>query len=77
MSKYKPLNLLNNKGFWPEKAAIVEAFLARFGADLDAGKIRPVIHQVLPLADVPAAHRLLKASTHFGKLVLRVREEGL
>jgi len=25
MSKYKPLNLLNNKGFWPEKAAIVDA----------------------------------------------------
>ena len=60
-----------------EKAAIVEAFLARFGADLEAGKIRPVIHQVFPLADVPDAHRLLKASTHFGKLVLRVREESL
>lgn len=25
MSRYKPLNLLNNKGFWPEKAAIVDA----------------------------------------------------
>ncbi|MHC4481385.1 MAG: hypothetical protein ACYS8K_07030 [Planctomycetota bacterium] len=25
MSKFKPLNLLNNKGFWPEKAAIVDA----------------------------------------------------
>ncbi|KPK65706.1 MAG: hypothetical protein AMK73_02215 [Planctomycetes bacterium SM23_32] len=24
-AKYKPLNLLNNKGFWPEKAAIVDA----------------------------------------------------
>jgi hypothetical protein len=23
--RYKPLNLLNNKGFWPEKAAIVDA----------------------------------------------------
>jgi NADPH2:quinone reductase len=59
-----------------QKAAIVEAFLERFGADLEAGKIRPVVHQVFPLADVPDAHRLLKASTHFGKLVLRVRDEG-
>ncbi|NLW49634.1 MAG: hypothetical protein GXY85_02155 [Candidatus Brocadiaceae bacterium] len=25
MSRYKPLNLLNNKDFWPEKAAIVDA----------------------------------------------------
>ncbi len=25
MTKYKPLNLLNTKGFWPEKAAIVDA----------------------------------------------------
>jgi hypothetical protein len=25
MKKYKPLNLLNNKGFWPQKAAIVDA----------------------------------------------------
>ena len=59
-----------------EKAAIVEAFLERFGADLEAGKIRPVLHRVFPLAEVPDAHRLIKASTHFGKVVLRVRGEN-
>src|SRR5687767_6331960 len=32
-----------------EKADIVAAFLTRFGADLEAGRIRPVIHSVLPL----------------------------
>jgi len=57
-----------------QKAEIVEAFLDRFGEDLAAGKIRPVLHEVFALADVPEAHRMLKASTHFGKLVLRVRE---
>ncbi len=56
-----------------EKQAIVEAFLARFGADLAAGQIRPTIHQVFELADAPEAHRLMKASGHFGKIVLRVR----
>jgi putative PIG3 family NAD(P)H quinone oxidoreductase len=56
-----------------QKAAIVSAFLARFGDDLNAGKIRPVLHQVFPLTEVPEAHRMLKASTHFGKIVLAVR----
>jgi putative PIG3 family NAD(P)H quinone oxidoreductase len=59
-----------------EKAAIVEAFLEQFGKDLEAGKIRPVIHRVFPLAEAPDAHRLIKASTHFGKVVLRVRGEN-
>lgn len=59
-----------------QKAAIVEAFLERFGTDFDAGKIRPVLHQVFPLAEVPDAHRMIQASTHFGKVVLRVRGEN-
>ncbi len=56
-----------------EKAAIVRDFLERFGADLADGKIRPILHQVFPLAKAPEAHRTLQASTHFGKLVLAVR----
>ncbi|HSQ00913.1 MAG TPA: NAD(P)H-quinone oxidoreductase [Candidatus Dormibacteraeota bacterium] len=55
-----------------EKAAIVDAFRARFGAALDAGRIRPVIDRVLPLAEAGEAHRIMKASEHFGKLALRV-----
>ncbi len=59
-----------------EKRAIVSGFRAEFGDDLDAGKIRPVLHQVFPLAEASDAHRLLKASTHFGKVVLSVRSSG-
>lgn len=55
-----------------EKAAIVSAFLVRFGADLSAGRIRPVVHTVLPLERAEEAHRLMEASDHFGKIVLRV-----
>ena len=55
-----------------EKAAIVAAFLARFGEDLEAGRIRPVIHTVLPLARAAEAHKLMSASEHFGKIVLKV-----
>ena len=55
-----------------EKAAIVSAFLERFGEHLEAGRIRPVIHQVLPLERAMDAHALMEASEHFGKIVLSV-----
>ena len=55
-----------------EKAAIVEAFLGRFGADLEAGRIRPVVHTVFPLERADDAHDLMEASEHFGKIVLKV-----
>jgi putative PIG3 family NAD(P)H quinone oxidoreductase len=54
-----------------EKARLVAAFRARFGADLAAGRIRPVVDRVLPFAEAADAHRLLQASEHFGKVVLR------
>jgi putative PIG3 family NAD(P)H quinone oxidoreductase len=53
-----------------EKAAIVRGFVARFGADLAAGRIRAVVDRVLPLAQAGDAHRALEASEHFGKIVL-------
>lgn len=55
-----------------EKGRMVAGFLARFGEALAAGRLRPVVDRVLPLAEAPAAHRLVKASEHFGKVVLAV-----
>jgi tumor protein p53-inducible protein 3 len=55
-----------------EKARIVNEFLKRFGKALESGAIRPTIDCVLPLAQVAEAHRRMQASTHFGKIVLRV-----
>jgi len=55
-----------------DKAALVSAFVERFGAALESGQIGPVIDRVLPLEAAAEAHRLMKASEHFGKLVLRV-----
>lgn len=54
-----------------EKASFVSAFLERFGADLEAGRIRPVIHSVMPLERWKEAHQLMESSEHFGKIVLR------
>ena len=59
-----------------EKAEIVRGFLARFGAALARGALRPIVDRVLPLAEAQAAHDLVESSAHFGKVVLRVREEA-
>jgi NADPH:quinone reductase len=37
---------------------------------LEAGRIRPVIHQLFPAAQAAAAHALMESSTHVGKIVL-------
>jgi NADPH2:quinone reductase len=37
------------------------------------GKLKPVIHQVFPLAQAAAAHRLMESSAHIGKIMLEVR----
>jgi len=59
-----------------EKAAIAAGFRERFGDRVEKGELRPVIDRVLPLAEAAEAHRAMKASEHFGKLVLRVSEGG-
>ncbi len=59
-----------------EKGAIVAAFLGRFGEALRAGRLRPVIHRVLPLAAAAEAHRLLESGEVFGKIALDVRADN-
>src|SRR5579863_4257518 len=54
-----------------EKAQIVAAFLAQFGTALEAGRLRPPIYRVVPAADAPTAHRMMQASEHFGKIILK------
>jgi len=55
-----------------EKAQIISAFQARFGRELEAGAIRPPIYRTLPMAEASTAHRMMLASEHFGKIVLKV-----
>jgi NADPH2:quinone reductase len=56
-----------------EKARIVAGLRERFGAALAAGRLKPVVDRVLPLAEAATAHRLMQENAHFGKIVLRVR----
>ncbi len=55
-----------------DKAALVQAFEARFGKALAEGRIAPVIDRVFSLSQVAEAHRRMQRSEHFGKIVLRV-----
>jgi NADPH:quinone reductase-like Zn-dependent oxidoreductase len=41
-------------------------------AMLNRGTVRPVVHQVFPLAEAAAAHRTMEEHNFFGKLVLAV-----
>jgi putative PIG3 family NAD(P)H quinone oxidoreductase len=55
-----------------EKAELTAAFSSRFGAALADGRVRPVVDRVFPLDQAGEAHRVMQASQHFGKIVLRV-----
>ena len=60
------------------RAQIIFSALGSKGELLDSlrlvrqGKVRPVIHQILPLRDAAQAHRMLEAGQQFGKIVLQV-----
>jgi putative PIG3 family NAD(P)H quinone oxidoreductase len=55
-----------------EKAAIVAAVREHVWPLVEAGRVRPIVHAAYPLADAAGAHREMEASTHVGKLLLRV-----
>jgi putative PIG3 family NAD(P)H quinone oxidoreductase len=55
-----------------EKARLVEGLMERFSGLLEDGTIAPVVDRVIPIELVADAHRILKASVHFGKIVLSV-----
>ena len=54
----------------PEKAAIVAGVREQVWPLISAGRVRPVIDRVLPMADAADAHRLLDEGTHVGKILL-------
>jgi len=53
-----------------EKGAIRDALLREVWPQIDAGRIKPVVDKVFPLADAQAAHARMAHSAHIGKLLL-------
>jgi len=54
------------------KAEIAKKLQHQVWPLLESGKVRPVIHKVLPLADAADAHRLMESSEHIGKIILSI-----
>ena len=52
------------------KAALAAELRAKVWPLIEAGKVKPVIHQVFPAAKAAEAHALMESSTHVGKIVL-------
>lgn len=55
-----------------EKRAIRDELLSEVWPLLEAGKVSPVIHSVVPFDDVVEAHRLMETSSHIGKIVMKL-----
>jgi len=56
------------------KTAIRDELLANVWREVEAGRIRPVIDSVFPLAEAAAAHVRMDGGEHVGKIVLEVRQ---
>jgi putative PIG3 family NAD(P)H quinone oxidoreductase len=56
-----------------QKTAIVKAVTEHVWPLIEDRKITPVIYRELPISDAAEAHRIMEASTHTGKILLRAR----
>jgi putative PIG3 family NAD(P)H quinone oxidoreductase len=54
-----------------QKASIVAAVAASVWPLAETGALRPVVYRELPMAQADEAHRIMTASSHTGKIVLR------
>ena len=56
-----------------QKAAIAQALLAKVWPLLESRKVGTIIHAEFALAEASKAHEMMEASTHIGKIMLKVR----
>lgn len=57
----------------PDKAAVVAEVRTNLWPMIEDGRVHPVVHTTLPIAEVAEAHRLVESSVHIGKVLLAVR----
>ncbi|HET9978787.1 MAG TPA: NAD(P)H-quinone oxidoreductase [Burkholderiaceae bacterium] len=55
------------------KTQLAQSLRAKVWPLIEAGRVKPVIHQVFEAAQAAQAHALMESSTHVGKIVLRWR----
>jgi NADPH2:quinone reductase len=56
-----------------QKGVIAEQLRRHVWPLLETRTVRPIVHQVFPLAHAADAHRLMEAGAHIGKIVLQLR----
>jgi len=56
-----------------QKTEICNAVVEQVWPFVATGKVRPVVHAVMPFERAADAHRLLESSEHIGKVLLQVR----
>jgi NADPH:quinone reductase len=52
------------------KTAIAQELRAKAWPWIEAGRVKPIIHQVFPAAQAAQAHALMETSSHVGKIML-------
>ncbi len=56
-----------------DKAAICAGVVEHVWPLVEDGRVRPIVHEVMPLEEVARAHTLMEESGHTGKIVLTCR----
>jgi putative PIG3 family NAD(P)H quinone oxidoreductase len=59
-----------------QKASIVAAVTEHVWPVVDSGVIRPIIDTELPMSEAAEAHRIMTASSHLGKILLRAKSRS-
>lgn len=57
------------------KARILRELVERIWHGIEAGRIKPSVHQVLPITEAEAAHGILQRRENIGKVVLSIPRE--
>jgi NADPH:quinone reductase-like Zn-dependent oxidoreductase len=57
------------------KAELAQAVRREIWPMVEAGRIRPQIDRVIPLAQARQAHECMEASAHLGKIMLEVKAD--
>ncbi|AHF91335.1 quinone oxidoreductase [Opitutaceae bacterium TAV5] len=55
------------------KGRILRELAERVWPEVEAGKIRPFVHKILPITEAEAAHAILQRRENIGKVVLTIR----
>ncbi|MEM6709287.1 MAG: NAD(P)H-quinone oxidoreductase [Pseudomonadota bacterium] len=56
----------------PAKAAVMDALYDEVWPHIEAGRIRPIVDRVAPIAEVEAVHRAMAEDENVGKLVMEL-----